>query len=121
MVGHDVWIGYQVIVMPGVRIGNGSIIASGSVVTGHVPDYGIAGGNPATLIGRRHSDQDITRLLALAWWDWSLEHITEHFAPSWPAASTIFRRRHPPEGSARASAWTGPEWTRHAVMRRPFL
>ena len=78
VVGHDVWIGYQAIVMPGVRIGNGAIIASGSVVTGHVPDYGIVGGNPATLICRRYSDKDVTRLLTLAWWDWSLQHITEH-------------------------------------------
>ena len=78
MVGHDVWIGYQATVMSGVRIGNGAIIASGSVVTGHIPDYGIAGGNPATLIRRRYSDKDITRLLTLAWWDWPLQHITEH-------------------------------------------
>jgi virginiamycin A acetyltransferase len=78
VVGHDVWIGYQVIVMPGVRIGNGAIIASGSVVTGHVPDYSIVGGNPATLIRCRYSDKDITRLLTLAWWDWSLQHITKH-------------------------------------------
>jgi virginiamycin A acetyltransferase len=66
VVGHDVWIGYQVIVMPGVRIGNGAIIASGSVVTRHVPDYRIAGGNPATLIRRRYSDEDLTRLLTVA-------------------------------------------------------
>lgn len=78
MVGHDVWIGYQAIMMPGVRIGNGAVIASGSVVTGDVPDYGIAGGNPATLIRCRYSDQDIARLLTLAWWDWPLQHITEH-------------------------------------------
>ena len=55
MVGHNVWIGYQAIVMPGVRIGNGAIIGSGSVVTGDIPDYGVAGGDPATLIRRRYS------------------------------------------------------------------
>ncbi|MEU6740683.1 hypothetical protein ABZ913_16000, partial [Streptosporangium sandarakinum] len=65
-------------VMPGVRIGHGAIIASGSVVVDDVPDYGIAGGNPARLIRRRHGDADIDRLLALAWWDWPLEHITRH-------------------------------------------
>jgi len=78
VVGNDVWLGYQAIVMPGVRIGNGAIIASGSVVTSDVPDYGIACGNPATLIRRRYSDQDITRLLELAWWHWPLRHVTEH-------------------------------------------
>jgi virginiamycin A acetyltransferase len=77
-VGHDVWLGYQTLVMPGVRIGHGAIVASGSVVVGDVPDYGVVGGNPAQLIRRRHSDADIDRLLALAWWDWPLEQITEH-------------------------------------------
>jgi virginiamycin A acetyltransferase len=65
-------------VMPGVRIGHGAIIASGSVVVDDVPDYGIVGGNPARLLRRRHSDADIDRLLALAWWDWPLPHLTEH-------------------------------------------
>lgn len=43
-----------------------------------VPDYGIVGGNPATLIRTRHTDEEIARLLALAWWDWPVEHLTEH-------------------------------------------
>lgn len=64
--------------MPGVRIGHGAIIASGSVVVDDVPDYGIVGGNPARLPRRRYSDADIDRLLAVAWWDWPLPHLTEH-------------------------------------------
>ncbi len=78
VVGNDVWFGYSTIVMPGVRIGHGAIIATGSVVVDDVPDYGLVGGNPARLIRRRHSEEDITRLLALAWWDWPTQHITEH-------------------------------------------
>ncbi len=78
VIGHDVWIGYHVLVMPGVRIGDGAIIASGSVVVHDVPDYGIVGGNPARLIRRRYTDQEIARLLALAWWDWPVEHISAH-------------------------------------------
>ena len=78
MVGNDVWFGYGVTVMPGVRIGSGAIIASGSAVVDDVPDYGIVGGNPARLIRRRHSEKDIARFLALAWWDWPLQRITEH-------------------------------------------
>jgi virginiamycin A acetyltransferase len=68
VVGNDVWFGYRSMVMPGVRIGHGAVIASGAVV----------GGNPAKLIRRRHSAADIDRLLAVAWWDWPLEYITEH-------------------------------------------
>ena len=78
VVGNDVWIGYRTTVMPGVRIGHGAIIASGSVVVDDIPDYAIAGGNPAGVIRRRFSDRDIIRLLALAWWDWPPEHVTEH-------------------------------------------
>jgi len=73
-----VWFGYGTMVMPGVRIGSGAIIASGSVVVDDVPDYGIVGGNPARLIRRRYPDEVVARLLAVAWWDWPAEHITEH-------------------------------------------
>ncbi|MGW6059316.1 CatB-related O-acetyltransferase [Streptomyces sp. NPDC055189] len=78
VVGHDVWFGYGVMVMPGVRIGNGAVIASGSVVVDDVPDYGVVGGNPAKLIRRRYSEDEIARLLAVGWWDWPSEHLTEH-------------------------------------------
>ncbi|WP_236540131.1 CatB-related O-acetyltransferase [Spiractinospora alimapuensis] len=78
VIGNDVWLGYEAMVMPGVRIGNGAIVAARSVVTSDVPDYGIVGGNPAELIRRRFDDHDVDRLLAIAWWDWPLEHITAH-------------------------------------------
>lgn len=78
VVGNDVWFGYHAMVMPGVRIGHGAIIAAGAVVVDDVPDYGIVGGNPATLIRTRHTDEEIARLLALAWWDWPVEHLTRH-------------------------------------------
>ncbi|MBF4459923.1 CatB-related O-acetyltransferase [Pseudoclavibacter sp. VKM Ac-2867] len=78
VVGNDVWIGGDVTIMPGVRIGDGAIVSTGSVVTKDVPDYGIVGGNPATLIRRRFDDDDVQTLLDTAWWDWPLEAITEH-------------------------------------------
>jgi virginiamycin A acetyltransferase len=56
VIGHDVRIGYHVLVMLGVRVGDGAIVASGSVVVDDVPDYGIVSGNPARLIRRRYTD-----------------------------------------------------------------
>ncbi|GAA2143711.1 hypothetical protein GCM10009727_42890 [Actinomadura napierensis] len=93
VVGHDVWLGYRTLVMPGVRIGHGAAIASGSVVVDDVPDYGIAGGNPAKLLRRRYPDQDIDRLLALAWWDWPLPHITEHLPGAGTSPDAALRAR----------------------------
>ena len=70
--------GVTVVLEPSAHIGHGAIIGSGAVVTSDVPDYGIVGGNPARLIRTRYNDRDIARLLAVAWWDWPAEHITEH-------------------------------------------
>lgn len=78
VVGNDVWLGHGATVLPGVRIGHGAIVAAGAVVTGDVPDYAIVGGNPARLIRTRFGDNDIARLLTVAWWDWPLDHITAH-------------------------------------------
>lgn len=74
-VGHDVWIGHGATIMPGVTIGAGAIIAARAVVTRKVPPYTIVGGNPATVIRQRFSDEEITDLLTLAWWDWPLDKI----------------------------------------------
>jgi virginiamycin A acetyltransferase len=78
VVGNDVWFGYQATVMPGVRIGDGAIIAAGAVVTADVPPYTIVGGNPAKPIRQRFDDTDIDRLRRAAWWDWPVELVTEH-------------------------------------------
>ena len=78
VIGHDVWIGYNVIVMPGVQIGDGAIIASGAVVTKDVEPYCIVGGNPAKLIRKRFNDETISRLIKLAWWDWPFDKITQY-------------------------------------------
>lgn len=80
VIGHDVWIGYQALIMPGVHIGNGAIISSRSVVTSDVAPYTIVGGNPAKPIKQRFSPEAIDALNAIAWWDWPVEAITEHLA-----------------------------------------
>lgn len=77
-VGHDVWLGNGATIMPGVSIGHGAIIASNAVVTKDVLPYAVVGGNPAQLIRMRFSDDVIEQLLAVAWWDWSIEKITQY-------------------------------------------
>jgi len=79
-VGHDVWFGYQATIMPGVKIGHGSIVASKAVVTKDVPPYAIVAGNPAKVVSMRFDEKVIERLLAVAWWDWPIERITENIA-----------------------------------------
>lgn len=78
VVGNDVWIGYDALVMPGVRIGDGAIVATRSVVTRDVPAYAIVAGNPATVIRRRFPDDVVAELLAIAWWNWSAEAISRN-------------------------------------------
>lgn len=78
IIGNDVWIGYDAVIMPGVHIGNGAIIASRSVVTRDVDAYSIVGGNPAEIIKSRYSEHDILRLEQLAWWDWPIKKITKN-------------------------------------------
>ncbi|MDH6576241.1 CatB-related O-acetyltransferase [Kitasatospora sp. MAP5-34] len=78
VLGNDVWIGYQALIMPGVRIGDGAVVAAGAVVTADVEPYAVVGGNPARPIRRRYEDADIQRLLRAAWWDWPVGLVTEH-------------------------------------------
>lgn len=77
IIGHDVWIGYQATLMPGVTIGDGAVIAAKAVVTRDVPPYTIVGGNPAQPIRSRFSPEDIERLLTLQWWHWNIDQITQ--------------------------------------------
>ncbi len=75
VVGNDVWIGYEAVVMAGVRIGDGAIIAARAVVTRDVAPYSIVGGTPAREIRRRFDAETAERLQRLKWWDWPAEKI----------------------------------------------
>lgn len=80
VVSNDVWIGMEATIMPGVKIGDGAIIAAKSVVTRDVPPYAIVGGNPARLVRIRFEDAAVRRLLEIAWWDWPVDRITRNLA-----------------------------------------
>jgi virginiamycin A acetyltransferase len=79
-IGNDVWIGHEALIMPAVSIGDGAIIASRSVVTKDVPPYTIVAGSPAKPIRQRFSDEIITQLLKIKWWDWPIEKINKNIA-----------------------------------------
>ena len=75
VIGNDVWIGYKAVIMAGVHIGDGAIIAARAVVTKDVPPYTIVGGTPAKEIRKRFDAEVIEQLLILKWWDWSTDKI----------------------------------------------
>ena len=77
VIGNDVWIGYEVVIMAGVHIGDGAIIAARAVVTKDVPPYTIVGGTPAKEIRKRFDTEMIQQLLKLKWWDWSTNKIRQ--------------------------------------------
>ena len=77
IIGNDVWIGYEAIIMSGVHIGNGAIIGTRAVVTKDVEPYTIVGGVPAHFIKKRFDDETIKKLQAICWWDWDKEKLRD--------------------------------------------
>lgn len=69
VIGNDVWLGRECVIMPGVKIGDGAIVAAYSVVTKDVEPYSVVGGNPAHFIKKRFDDELISLLLQWKWWD----------------------------------------------------
>lgn len=80
VVGNDVWIGYDAIIMAGVHIGDGAVIGTRAVVTKDVPPYTIVGGVPARKIKMRFDSQTVEDLLELKWWDWTREKIKKNLS-----------------------------------------
>ncbi|GAA0777025.1 type B chloramphenicol O-acetyltransferase [Brevundimonas olei] len=70
VIGNDVWIGSEAIIMPGVKIGDGAVIGTRALVTRDVEPYAIIGGNPARVIRKRFDDDSIAMLMQMKWWDW---------------------------------------------------
>lgn len=78
IIGNDIWIGYNVTFMPGVRVGDGAIIGTNSLVTRNIGPYEIWGGNPAKLIRKRFPDDVIEVLLKIQWWNWPIDKIVDN-------------------------------------------
>lgn len=77
VIGHDVWIGAEAMIMPGITVGHGAVIGARAVVTRDVEPYAIVAGNPAKLLRHRFDDSDRAMLLAMQWWDWTEEQLRE--------------------------------------------
>ena len=75
VIGHDVWIGQQAIILPGARLGDGVIVGAGAVVGGAVPDYAVIAGNPGVVRRMRFAPKTVRRLKRIAWWNWPIEKI----------------------------------------------
>ena len=80
VIGNDVWIGYEAIILSGVNIGDGAIIGARAVVTKDVPAYTVVGGIPAKEIKKRFDSETINKLQQIQWWNWSFEKI-QQFLP----------------------------------------
>lgn len=80
IIGSDVWIGYEAVILSGVTVGDGAIIGSRAVVTKDVSPYTIVGGVPAKIIRKRFSNETVSQLLELKWWDWDKEKIRRNIA-----------------------------------------
>lgn len=75
IIGNDVWIGSEATIISGVRVGDGAVIGARAVVTGDVPPYAIAAGNPARIVKMRFEEKTIDRLLQIRWWEWEDKRI----------------------------------------------
>lgn len=98
IVENDVWIASNVVIKEGVRIGNGAVVAMGSLVTKDVPSYALVGGNPAKVIKYRFNANQIEELQTIAWWNWPDNEIKKAvpllLSEDIDALSSYARKRH---------------------------
>lgn len=80
VIGADVWIGTEAVLLPGVTIGPGAVIGARSVVSRDVPPFAVIAGNPGEVVRHRFDEATVARLMAAAWWDWPLEKITRNLS-----------------------------------------
>ena len=82
VIGNDVWIGYEAVILSGVTVGDGAVIGARAVVTKDVPPYTVVGGVPAKEIKKRFDEKTVEALLNLRWWDWEKEKIRRNIKAS---------------------------------------
>lgn len=80
IIGNDVWIGFEAVILAGVTVGDGAVIGTRAVVTKDVPPYTIVGGVPAKPMKKRFDEDTISDLLCTKWWDWPNEKIARNIA-----------------------------------------
>jgi acetyltransferase-like isoleucine patch superfamily enzyme len=97
-IGNDTWVGWRVLVMTGLTIGDGAVVAAGAVVTKDVAPYTIVGGNPARLIKPRFDQAHIDGLLRIRWWDWSDDKVVAHVDQLSSVDVNTFVASHDPAG-----------------------
>src|SRR5690606_22123419 len=107
-IGHDVWIGSGALILSGVSIGHGAVIAAKAVVTKDVPPYGVAAGNPAGVVRMRCPEDVVTELLDVAWWDLPDAEIAQ-------LAELLQSDRVEELVAGARAAWTRVEYARHAL------
>lgn len=100
-IGHDVWIGLRAIILRGVTIGDGAVVAAGAVVTKDVAPYTIVGGTPAKPIRRRFNDDTIAQLLELRWWDYDMSQVSNRVNYGDPQAVIDFMQAARQRGTLR--------------------
>jgi acetyltransferase-like isoleucine patch superfamily enzyme len=105
-IGHDVWIGNEAMILSGVTIGNGAVIAARAVVTRHVPAYAVVAGVPARVVRYRFDEETIRAIEKIAWWDWPVPKIEEALPLLQSPDTAEFIRRY---GNLRVGDLTDPE------------
>lgn len=93
IIGNDVWIGLNVVILNGVTIGNGVTVAAGAVVTQDVPDYCVVAGVPAKVVKRKCTDSEVKEMNKIAWWDWSEDQINKSL-PDFKASIASFIEKY---------------------------
>ena len=93
-IGNDVWVGSGSYILPGVKIGNGAIVAANSVVTKDVPDYALVAGVPAKIVKMRHDESTLTKLNVIAWWDWEEQVIKDRMNDFYYTETDVFINKY---------------------------